>query len=114
MDKERERKKQKLYEWGNLGSRRDSVTNQKVFDVWGLTANILHDLAEIVYRGNKGREIGEEELIWSIWHFGGQMRAKERYEVEARLILSVPGDGVSFGEILPRSEFNRLKPLYKM
>lgn len=114
MDKERERKKQKLDEWGNLGSRRDSVTNQKVFDVWGLTANILHDLAEIVYRGNKGREIGEEELIWSIWHYGGQMRAKERYEVEARLILSVPGDGVSFGEILPRSEFNRLKPLYKM
>lgn len=113
---EREQKKRKLEEWGKLGSRRDSVTNQKIYDVWGLTANILHDLADIVYSGggNGLRELGEEELIWSIWNYGGQMRAKGRSEAESLLILSVPGDGVSFGDLLPRAEFIRLKRLYKM
>ncbi|WPK25449.1 hypothetical protein PUMCH_002766 [Australozyma saopauloensis] len=113
---ERQLKKRKLELWGKLGSRRDSVTQQKIYDVWGLTANILHDLAELIYRNKelKNRELGEEELIWSIWNYGGQMRAKERSEAESRLILSVPGDGVSFSEVLPRTEFNRLKRLYKM
>lgn len=109
-------KKRKLEEWGKLGSRRDSQTNQKIYDVWGLTANILHDLAEIVYKdgGKLKKEFGEEELIWSVWKHGQQMRQKERTTEESKLILSVPGDGVSFGDLLPRAEFNRLKRIYKM
>lgn len=110
------RRKKDLSSWGRLGSRKDSTTNEKIYDVWGLTANILHDLAELVYLGKSknNRELGEEELIWSIWHYGKQMQSKERSKEESRLILLTPTDGVSFGEVLPRTEFNRLKRLYKM
>lgn len=110
------RRKKDLSSWGKLGSRRDSNTNEKIYDVWGLTANMLHDLAEIVYLGKakKDRELGEEEMIWAIWHFGKQMRSKERSKEESKLILLTPTDGVSFGDLLPRTEFNRLKRLYKM
>lgn len=108
--------KKDLTSWGKLGSRRDSDTNQKIYDVWGLTANILHDLAEMAYVGAeaKPREFGEEELIYSLWHHGNQMIAKERLEQESLLISWTPGDKVSFGDVLPRTEFNRLKRLYKM
>lgn len=119
-DDTRQAKRQRLEEWGKLGSRRDSVTDQKIYDVWGLTANILHDLAGLTYGGTKDSnsesttpQIGEEELIWSVWKYGGQMRSKERSREEALLILSVPGDGVSFGDVLTRSEFIRLKRIYR-
>lgn len=110
------RRKKDLSSWGKLGSRRDSETNKKIYDVWGLTANILHDLSEVVYMGKpkNDRELGEEELIWSFWHHGQQMRSKQRSEEESRLILLTPTDSVSFGDVLPRTEFNRLKRLYKM
>lgn len=109
-----EKRKKDLSLWGKLGARRDSETNERIYDVWGLTANILHDLAEVVYLGGAQREMGEEELIWSLWHYGHQMRQKQRLKEEAELILSTPGDGVSFSDILPRTEFNRLKRLYKI
>ncbi|SGZ51768.1 CIC11C00000002582 [Sungouiella intermedia] len=110
------RRKKDLSSWGKLGSRRDSTTNERIYDVWGLTANILHDLSEVVYLGKSknNRQLGEEELIWSIWHHGNQMRKKERSEAESRLISLTPTDTVSFGEVLPRTEFNRLKRLYKI
>lgn len=114
------RKKQRLSSWGKLGSRRDSETNEKIYDVWGLTANILHDLAEVVYTDAAVKSeaalktFGEEELIWSIWKHGGQMKTKERSEIEAQLIVARPDSPVSFGDVLPRTEFNRLKRVYKM
>lgn len=108
--------KKDLSSWGRLGSRRHSETNEKIYDVWGLTANILHDLAEIVYEGGKiEREIGEEELIYSLWHHGNQLRQKERLEEEVKLIASTPMDrSYGFGDVLPRAEFLRLKKLYKL
>ncbi|KAK6457410.1 NUDIX hydrolase domain-like protein [Scheffersomyces xylosifermentans] len=110
----RKKTKKDLSEWGRLGSRRHSETNEKIYDVWGLTANILHDLADVTYRGPPKRELGEEELIYSIWKYGNQMRAKERSEAEVKLIQSKAMDDFGFGEILPRTEFNRLKKLYKL
>ncbi|KAF3987524.1 hypothetical protein FT663_00686 [Candidozyma haemuli var. vulneris] len=111
------RKKQKkdLTTWGQLGSRVDEETNTKIYDVWGLTANILHDLAEVVYLGHsvKGRQLGEEELIHSLWKHG-QLQGKVRSEQESALISSTPADKTSFGDVLPRTEFLRLKRLYKM
>lgn len=110
------RRKKDLLSWGKLGSRRDSETNQKIYDVWGLTANILHDLSEVIYLGKpkNDRELGEEEMIWSLWHHGKQMQTKERSQVELELISLTPTDKVSFGDVLPRTEFNRLKQLYKI
>lgn len=114
----RKRAKKDLSGWGNLGSRRHAVTNEKIYDVWGLTANILHDLAEVVYlephEHIPGHQYGEEELIWSVWHHGGQMRLKERSETEARLISAGASDAASFGDVLPRTEFLRLKRLYAL
>lgn len=111
------RKKQKkdLSSWGQLGSRVDEETNTKIYDVWGLTANILHDLAEVVYLSHSvnGRQLGEEELIHSLWKHG-QLKGKVRSEEEAALISLTPSDEVSFSDVMPRSEFLRLKRLYKM
>ncbi|EGV66290.1 8-oxo-dGTP diphosphatase [Yamadazyma tenuis] len=101
--------------WGRLGSRRHSETNEKIYDVWGLTANILHDLANVVYTNNAtNSEFGQEDLIYSIWHHGNQMREKKRSPEESQLIESRSRpDDLGFGDILPRTEFLRLKQLYK-
>lgn len=107
--------KKHLSAWGRLGSRRDSTTHEKIYDVWGLTANILHDLSEIAYLNGSEREIGEEELIYSIWTHANLMHSKERSEEEKKLIHSnsTPGE-LGFNDILPRTEFNRLKQIYKL
>lgn len=107
-------KSEKLALWGRLGSRRDSDTNEKIYDVWGLTANILHDLANLVYTKNAvNSEFGEEELIYSLWKYGNQMKEKRRSEEESKLINN-RGRSSEFGfnDVLPRTEFNRLKKLY--
>ncbi|KAK6198595.1 putative peroxisomal coenzyme A diphosphatase peroxisomal precursor [Scheffersomyces amazonensis] len=114
------RVKKDLSSWGRLGSRRHEVTNEKIYDVWGLTANILHDLATIAYisEGDGSsikREIGEEELIYSIFEHGKQMRVKQRSEEETKLIQAESlQEPFGFNDILPRTEFNRLKNLYKL
>ncbi|CAH2351288.1 peroxisomal coenzyme A diphosphatase 1, peroxisomal [[Candida] railenensis] len=113
-------KKNKLKEWGRLGSRRDSLTNEKIYDVWGLTANILHDLAEITYTSSPdsdtreiSRELGEEELIYSLFEYGNQLQKRERSPEESKLISSTTAeDELGFNDVLPRTEFNRLKRLY--
>ncbi|ODV81098.1 uncharacterized protein CANTADRAFT_47638 [Suhomyces tanzawaensis NRRL Y-17324] len=106
--------KKSLSEWGKLGSRRDEETNEKIYDVWGLTANILHDLAEIAYDGGHSkRQLGEEELIYSVWHHGRLMQSGKRSEEESKLISSKVTDKFGFNDILPRTEFLRLKALYK-
>ena len=108
-------KLEKLEAWGKLGLRRDEETNEKVYDVWGLTANILHDIAEVVYANRTSRELGEEELIYSIWKYGGQMHEKKRLEEEVKLInsWSLPNE-FGFNDILPRTEFLKLKQIYKL
>jgi 8-oxo-dGTP pyrophosphatase MutT (NUDIX family) len=108
------RPKKDLSKWGRLGSRRHSATNEKIYDVWGLTANILHDLAEIIYRGPTEREIGEEELIYSVWHHGHQMKEKKRSDEEVKLINASLKSEYGFGDILPRSEFVKLRGIYKL
>lgn len=106
---------QKLSSWGRLGSRRHDETNEKIYDVWGLTANILHDLANVVYTKNAiNAELGEEELIYSCWEHGNIMKTKHRTEEEKLLIESrgVPSE-FGFNDLLSRTEFNRLKLIYK-
>ncbi|KAI3406906.2 PCD1 [Candida oxycetoniae] len=114
-------RKKKLSSWGRLGSRKLEDTNEKIYDVWGLTANILHDLSEIVYlKGNKNKEhvYGEEEMIYCLHDFGHLMRHKERSEEEVKLIhsTSVGDDENEFGfhMILPPEDFKRLNKLYKL
>ncbi|KAG7821878.1 hypothetical protein KL909_001078 [Ogataea angusta] len=78
---------------------------------WGLTANILHDLAEIVYTGEKYYDnvLGEEDLIWALIQ-NGQMQTKQRSEFEKKLINNTKG--CSFKECMSSEEFINLKNLY--
>lgn len=125
-NKKRDRHKKKdLSTWGRLGSRRDEDTNEKIYDVWGLTANILHDLAEIVYVGkgkgedkdkiNQQDNIGQEEMIYLLYEHGNLMKQKERNPEEVKLIHATHYDkDIGFDKILPESEFNRLNSIYKL
>jgi 8-oxo-dGTP pyrophosphatase MutT (NUDIX family) len=112
------RRKKNLSAWGRLGSRVDDDTNEKIYDVWGLTANILHDLAELMYigKGNSSdHHIGEEEMIYSLYEFGNQMKNKERSPEEVKLIHATHDDSqLGFNDLLPESEFTRLVNLYKL
>lgn len=109
--------KRDLSTWGRLGTRRDSDTDQKINDVWGLTANILHDLAQIIYcqpTVYKNKTFGEEELINSVFTQGNIMQEKKRSEEEVKLIHSKTiNEEFGFNSILPKDEFLRLKEIYR-
>ncbi|KAG7666353.1 PCD1 [[Candida] subhashii] len=108
-------KKKNLQKWGRLGARKDEMTQERIYDVWGLTANILHDLAEIVYLGGTERHIGSEEMIYGIHEFGNQMKERKRSDEEIKLIHATHTEetGFGFNSLLPDGEFNRLKTIYK-
>ncbi|GMM33949.1 8-oxo-dGTP diphosphatase [Saccharomycopsis crataegensis] len=88
--------------------------NQQVRNVWGLTANILYELAQIAYKGqeywDKKRNIGEEELLYSLSTSGGQLKDGKRSDFEVGIIN---GDKkTSFGDVLPKDEEKRLIEIY--
>lgn len=89
-------------------------TSVPVRNVWGLTANILHELALITYEGslywNDKAAIGEEELLYSLSVKGGQLQSGKRSDFEVKIIN---GDKkTSFGDTLPVEEFDRLTKIY--
>lgn len=89
----------------------DQELDVRTRNCWGLTANILHDVAEIVYNGTHSNDvIGEEDLIWSL-HNHGQVHTRQRTEFEKRLINNTKGS--LFTEVIPKEEFDNLKKLYK-
>lgn len=103
-------KLERLNSWGMRGSHRNVTTNEKVYNVWGLTALILHDIATVVYgENNNNSEIGQEDLIYSLWKHGKLFGGKERSLQEVCLIEESCG----FDTVLPRAEYVRLKRLYR-
>ncbi|CAK9437542.1 uncharacterized protein LODBEIA_P19200 [Lodderomyces beijingensis] len=116
--KQNAKRRRNLSSWGRLGSRRHEDSNEKIYDVWGLTANILHDLSQLVYLHDQPlkSEIGEEELIYAIHDFGHLMRQKERSDIEKKLIHSTSMDDAEAGfkNLLPKEEFERLHSIYKL
>lgn len=111
--------KQNLSSWGRLGSRKLEDTNEKVYDVWGLTANILHDLSRLIYDdrlSNKRMIVGEEDMIYALYEYGNMMQQKERSEMERKMIhlTSVDDSQNGFCEILPKEVFDRLVNIYKL
>lgn len=97
--------------WGNRGMRRNSA-NVPIYDVWGLTANILHDLCHVMYPPENAADVvlGEEDLIHALWSHG-HLRAGARTAAERRLISRADA---LFAELLPRAEVARLSRLYRM
>lgn len=88
----------------------DQELDVRTRNCWGLTANILHDIAEIIYHGKTTPIAGEEDLIWSLYKHG-QIQTKERTEFEKKIINNIKGS--SFGEVIPDDEIQYLKKLYK-
>lgn len=88
----------------------DQELDVRTRNCWGLTANILHDLAEIIYHNKDKTIIGDEDLISSLFKHG-QIQDKERSEFEKKLINNTKG--CLFGEIIPDDEIKILKQLYK-
>lgn len=85
---------------------------EEVYDVWGLTANILHSISQIIYCPPKDvsdKVFGEEELIYCAWNYGDLMKIKERTEKEELLSKNE----LAFSDIMPRLEFLRIRNLYK-
>lgn len=87
----------------------DQELDVRTRNCWGLTANILHDIAEVIYHGTDSI-VGEEDLIWSL-HNHGQIHTKERTDFEKRLINNTKGS--MFSEVIPHEEISYLKQLYK-
>lgn len=98
--------------WGNRGMRRNSA-NMPIYDVWGLTANILHDLNRVMYPRTAPETaqmvLGEEDLIHALWTHG-HLQPGARTELELRIISDADA---LFAELLPRTEVARLRRLYK-
>ncbi|VEU22982.1 DEKNAAC104086 [Brettanomyces naardenensis] len=92
----------------------DETHEDQEFDIrtrncWGLTANILHDIAEVIYNNSSDKVMGQEDLIWSMLQHG-QMQKKERSSFEKKLINNVKG--CSFEECVGEEDFKRLKKMY--
>lgn len=94
-------------DYGRGGIRRGS-TGELLKDVWGLTANILHDTAK-VYEGHASGEIGEEELIQELWKSNKSFGEGKRTEWEERMMR----DEVLFKDVIGAGTARRLRELYK-
>lgn len=94
--------------WGNRGMRRNSA-NVPIYDVWGLTANILHDLARVMEQSHGADSVvGQEDLIYALWRHG-HMKLAARLAAELRIISD---SDALFGDLLPRAEVVRLRRFY--
>ncbi|CAY70626.1 uncharacterized protein PAS_chr3_0578 [Komagataella phaffii GS115] len=92
----------------------DMEFGEKTRNVWGLTANILRDLAMLTYGGAKHFHelVGEEDLIHSLATVGKQMQGRPRSEFEKTMTNN--RRGVGFDQVLPDHEVQRLKTLYSV
>lgn len=99
-----------LEDIADLSSEEEEPEGTKIRNVWGLTANILHDLAEIMYYGHHSHEIGEEELILALMKEGDQFSTKKRSDFEMGMLRGERG--LNFNEKMTSSTFKRLKQLY--
>lgn len=92
----------------------DESDETPVRNVWGLTANILHDLAYILYKGQdywKDRlNIGEEEMIYSLSKAGKAMQEGQRTQDEVKLINGT--EKTHFFDMVEAQDVERLRKIY--
>ncbi|ODV63686.1 8-oxo-dGTP diphosphatase ASCRUDRAFT_78733 [Ascoidea rubescens DSM 1968] len=102
----------------SLSNNTDNIAQNdtiKINDVWGLTANILYELAQITYDGSnywenkKKNSIGEEELIYYLFK-NNQIQPGKRSSYETKMIRN--DRNVTFNTVIPNNEFNYLKSIY--
>lgn len=87
-------------------------TRTEIKDLWGLTAQILFDLANIAV-GNPSRNyIGNENLIYGLTEFGGQMGERARSDWESAMIANKRG--VYYDDVLPQHIFKSIVDEFKL
>lgn len=98
----------------DLSSDEEMVKAQKVKDVWGLTARIIYDIAHIVKNESDDLKhyIGNENLIYALKEFGGQMQDGKRSDWEQAMLEGKRG--YSYDQVIPRHLFKKIVEEYKL
>lgn len=82
-----------------------------VRDLWGLTAQMLHDLALISIDKAETATIGNDNLLYGLTEFGGQMLERKRSDWESAMINSERGK--DYSQVIPRHYFTKLVSDFK-
>lgn len=83
-----------------------------VKDLWGLTAQILYDLANISTGVSNKNYVGNEILIYALTEFGGQMHERARTEWESGMIVSQRGR--HYSDVLPSHVLKNVEEEFKI
>jgi 8-oxo-dGTP pyrophosphatase MutT (NUDIX family) len=85
---------------------------REIKDLWGLTAQILYDLANISVGTPEKNYIGNENLLYGLTEFGGQMLERKRSDWESGMIVNQRDR--SYDEILPPHIFKNISEEFKL
>lgn len=86
--------------------------DKDIKDLWGLTAQILFDLANISMNQTNVNYIGNENLIYGLTEFGGQMLERKRTPWESGMIVNERGR--AYDEVLPQHTFKKLVKEFRL
>lgn len=81
-------------------------------DLWGLTAQILYDLANIATNDITQNYIGNENLLYALTEFGGQMSSRKRTDWESGMIVNEKGR--NYEEVIPKHIFKHIVNEFKL
>ncbi|CCH46884.1 Peroxisomal coenzyme A diphosphatase 1,peroxisomal [Wickerhamomyces ciferrii] len=81
-------------------------------DLWGLTAQMIYDLANIATNQLDQNYIGNENLIYGLTQFGGQMNDRKRSNWESGMIINERGK--HFEQVLPKHIFKNIVTEFKL
>ncbi|ODV70954.1 8-oxo-dGTP diphosphatase CYBJADRAFT_169806 [Cyberlindnera jadinii NRRL Y-1542] len=87
-------------------------TERSIKDLWGLTAQILYDLANISINELTKNYIGNENLIYGLTEFGGQMLQRKRSSWESGMIVNERDK--AFDQIIPQHVFKHISEEFKL
>ncbi len=81
-------------------------------DLWGLTAQMLYDLANIAVNNANNNYIGNENLIYALTEFGGQMLDRKRTDWEAGMIVNEKDK--NYEQVIPKHIYNHIVNEFKL
>jgi len=81
-------------------------------DLWGLTAQMLYDLANIAVNNANSNYVGNENLIYALTEFGGQMSERKRTEWESGMIVN--DRNKNYEQVIPKHIFKHIVKEFKL
>lgn len=85
---------------------------KEIKDLWGLTAQMLFDLAHIATGEVNRNYIGNENLIYALTEFGGQMTTRKRTEWESGMIVNEKDK--NYEQVIPKHIFKHIVAEFKL